>query len=271
MPDYQVTFIFDLPGHGFSESYWKNFSSDSLDIAFDNALQLGLRRLYMCGEQTVLQAIRISDGELGGRTGRTFYVGQTGYTGKGSMASNVALNVLLSTANAQHSKMVQFRGCWDEVEVTGGAFDKSNVTFQNGFDSWRQWLLANGYGWRGIVSQQLFNVTTYVTDPSSVVMLTMSTPTGGLGSEGTRRKARFSKINVKSVINGPQIIRVGAGNTVFLAKPLAVGPFVSPGIMSVPSYITRAAASATIQRIGTRQAGAPLLRSRGRAPARPRT
>lgn len=270
MPDYQVTFIFDLPGHGFTESYWKNFSSDSLDTAYTNALELGQRRLFMCGEQTVLQGIRISDGETEGRVGKTFYVGQKGYADKGSMASALALNVLLSDSDAKHNKMVQFRGCWDEVELTGGAFDRGNTLFQSGFNSWKQYLLLHGYGWRSIFQSPQYTVLGYTSSEESVVLVELGEITAPLGAPGKLKRVRFSGINNKSRINGKQVIRVKDDFHVELAKPLALGDFVTGGFMYAPSYTIRAASSATIQRLGKRQAGAPLLRSRGRASAKPR-
>lgn len=271
MPVFAVTFIFDMPGHGFSETHYKDFSSGNLDAARDNALILGQKRQAMSGEQTTLQAIRIANAEDPGRVGKLYYVGLPGVTGKGSAASNVALNIATSTFDNQYTSQTQFRGFWDEVEQTGGAVNYGNAAFMLAFNAWAAYYVAQGYGWRSVFSTIERTVTGYAVDPdTSVVTVNHGGAANPFGAVGVRKVARFSKVNGKSRLNSVQVIYVTGENTVVLAKPLALGPFMTEGLIKVNSYTFRAAANASIQRVGKRQAGAPLLRSRGRRPVQPR-
>jgi len=271
VPIFAITYIFDIPGHGFSETHYKSFTSDNLDSARDVAVELGQRRMAMAGEQCVLQAIRISNAEDPGRVGKTYYQGIVGVTGKGCMASNVALNIITGNFNNTANSLTQFRGCWDEVELNGGAFDRGNTAFITAFNSWAQYFIQQGFGWRSISATTSRVVTNYIINPTTmIVTVTHDGAALPFGGVGVRKTARFSKVNGKSKLNGTQVIVVVGDNTVSLVKPLALAPFQTPGTINVNAYTFIAAQNATIQRIGKRQAGAPLLRAPGRQPARPR-
>lgn len=270
MPLFDCTFIWDMPGHGFSATLRKDFPSQNLDAAQDVAFELARRWQGMAGEQTVFQAVRISDAETEGRHGKTYYRSLPGVTGKGSAASNVALNIVLSTFNNQENKIIQFRGFWDDIEVTGGAVDRGNAAFNTAFASWIQYIQQQQFGWRGVSANTIRNVTSYTTNANSIVTLTHDGAPFPFGVMDVRKRARLTGINVKSVLNGEQIIRVSGENTVTLVKPIAAGPFISPGRITVSAFTFRVAQNGVIGRIGKRQAGAPLLRSRGRSPVRAR-
>lgn len=271
MPRYQITYIFDMPGHGFTESWWVDRDETNLDQIRDIARTVAEARMRLAGDDCTLQAIRISNGSEAGRVGKTYYNPIEGQSGKGSMASNVAMNAQFGTINNDYQKLVQLRGGWDEWEGEGGALLKSDEQLIARFTSYVSALRGAGFGWRSIVSRLEFPITNYVVSAEQVVTLTLDGSTSGIGATNTRRVARVSKLNGKSVLNGAQVIRVSGPNTVDLVKPTAAGDFKSPGVLVVPSYTVRQIANGELQRLGTRQAGAPLLRSRGRASARPRT
>lgn len=270
MSVYATTFIFDIPGHGFSEEHFIDFQSDNILDQFTIAAELGRRRMLFAGAQCILQGVRISNADVEGRVGTTQYIGIPGVTGKGCAASNVALNCLRATTNNVYTAQTQFRGFWDELEVTGGAVDRTNVDFANAFNSWAQYYVQQGFGWRGQTGPgQKFNVVNYVVSDTGVVRLTLGESIAGLGSAGTRKYVRFSQINGgKSQLNGEQVVRIVDGFTVEMTSQMAVLPFILAGVMRVPTFTLRRAANVAIQRIGKRQAGAPLLRSRGRSPKR---
>jgi hypothetical protein len=270
VPNYQVTYIFDLPGHGFTESWWVTDSRTNLDELRDTAMTVARARMGLASEQCTLQAIRISNGAEDGKIGKTYYEPLGGVAGKGGMASNVAINCQFGTQNNDYQKLVQIRGAWDEWEVTGGALDKGNPQLRSAFGTYVAAIQQARYGWRSIVSRQTFDITNYEVVDGSYVVLQLAQVTTPLGAVGNRRVARISKLNTKSVLNGEQVIRVSGLNTVTLEKPTAAGPFVAPGQLIVPSYGYRVSANGSLQRLGKRQAGAPLLRSPGRRSARAR-
>jgi len=272
VPELRVTFIFNMGQYSWTESWWKNFSSPNFDSARDICIPLAQKRAVMLGENASIVAIRISNAEDVGRQGKTYYVEINGLTAQGCTAPAVALNISVGDQNNENQKLVQFRGFWDSYELGGGLVNRGDADFLGAFNSWKAYLFAQSFGWRGIVSQQQFTITTYTVSSAGKVVLTTGEPMiPGLGAPGVKRKGRISGLNGKSVLNGQQIIRVLDANTAELTKPTAATAFISQGTLTVPAYTLRVATNALIQRVGKRQAGRPLLVSRGRRPARPRT
>ena len=271
MARYQITFIFDMPAHGFTESWWLESDLTNLDQIRDLAVPVAKARMGLAGDDCTMQAIRISNGIEDGRVGKTYYLAREGEQGKGCMASNVAMNAQFGTQQNDFQKLVQLRGGWDEWEAEGGSLLKSDSNLMSRFNTYLSSLIQSGFGWRSIVSRQTFPITGYEVSADSIVTLQLDGNTSGIGSPGTRKAARISKLNGKSVLNGQQVIRVASSTTVVLEKPTAAGAFTAPGELVVPSYTIRQVRNGELQRLGQRQAGAPLLRSAGRRSARPRT
>lgn len=278
MPDLMYTFIFDMPGHGFTETHWRqNTDQESFPQTVAIGIELARRRQAMSGNETVFQALRVSNGELEGRGGHTEFQAILGNPTKGSAASNVALNVRIGTANNAQEKTTQFRGFWDDEEITGGALRRSPA-FINAFQSWAQYFAANNFGWRGIVSEQQFPITNYTVSDAGIITLTVTGALAGVMPLNKTKSVRISGLNSgKSQINGEQVgIYTGAGtapgtSTVILKFPKASLAFTGIGFLHVPAFTFRDASTITLGRLGKRQAGAPLLRSRGRSPKRIRT
>ena len=270
MPKYAITFIFSLQRHGFTETWWKNTDSQTLDNLFDDAKVVAEQRMKLAGKQTELQAIRISNGDDPGRVGKTYYNPLLGNQNLDSAASNVALNCQFATVDNAYQKLVQIRGFPDDWETGGGAPFNGDGALQAAFDSYRNAILLKQFGWRSINARQRFRITGYTTTAQGIVKLAVEEPTAPVGGIGTQKPVRISGLNVKSVLNGEQVVIVTGANEFTVLKPIAVGPFVSQGSLVVPSYTVRVAANGTIQRIGKRQAGAPLLQSRGRGRVRQR-
>jgi hypothetical protein len=272
MPRWQVTYIFDIPGHGFTESYYTNDQSNNPDVPYVRALRVGRVRMGVAGGECLLAAIRISNADDPGRVGKTYHQPIFGDKTFQCSASNVAFNCQLFTADSQFAKIVQVRGCPDVWENAGGAIDKENELVKSRFQAWFNALVQEGFGWRGIVSQQQFDVTGYTRDAQDRVKLAVKQPTAPVGAIGLQKSVRLSKINGgKSVLNGTQVVAITGDNEFTIVKPIAAGPFTFPGKLLVPSYTVRVIASGLLQRLGQRQAGAPLLRSRGRGPVKQRT
>lgn len=275
MPDLQYTFIFDMPGHGFTETHWRSApEGETLLQSFAVGQELGRRRQGMSGEETILQAVRIANGELAGRVGTSQYNSVAGVSGKGSAASNVAMNILIATTNNTHTKQTQFRGFWDDEEITGGAPLKS-AAFVSAFNSWASYFVAQSFGWRGQSADTQFTVVGYTTAASGITSLQIEGDVTGSLPLNRPKSVLLSGINSgRSQLNGEQVVifkGVAGGVSVVDTKfPIATTPFNQEGVMHVFSYTFRDADACSIQRIGKRQAGAPLLRSRGRGPKRTR-
>jgi hypothetical protein len=270
----QYTFIFDMPGHGFTETHWRDIPvGESLEQSFAVGYELARRRQVCSGAETVLQGIRISNAELDGRIGTSQLNAVPGNAQFGSAASNVALNLLVGDTNNEHTKTTQWRGFWDQEEVTGGALLRSSA-FLNAFNSWAQYFVAQSFGWRGISATQSFPITNYTVSAAGVVTLTVAGNLAGILPLNKPRSVTISGVNGgRTQLKGEQVVILtapGADSSVVLKFPMALVPFSGIGFINVHSYTFRDAAAVSMQRIGTRQAGAPLLRSRGRSGKRTR-
>lgn len=273
--DWEVTFIFDMPGHGFTETHWRRSTAEeTLEQFFAVAQELGRRRQGMSGEQTILQGVRISNAQQDGRVGTTQLNSVLGTTGKGSAASNVAMNILCADAGNLHTKTTQFRGFWDDEEVTGGAVLRSQP-FITAFNSWQQYYVANDFGWYGVATTTQYPIIGYTVTDAGMVLLQVSNVGQPSLPLNKPKSISISGLNAgRSQLNGEKVVILLGPDTgpntwkVALKFPQAAIPFSQIGFLNVKSYTFRNAAAASIQRMGKRQAGAPLLRSRGRSPKR---
>ncbi len=271
---FQYTYIFDMPGHGFTETHWRvGPESETLLQAFAVAQELGRRRQVMSGKQTILQGVRISNSSLEGRRGTTQQEGVLGNQSQDTAASNVALNVEIATADNKEAKQTQMRGIWDIIEVTGGALDKVPA-FVNAFNSWAQYFAANNFGWYGQNAQVAkLPIIGYADSPQGVVTLQVQGDLTGKLAINEPRQVRITGVNGgKSQLNGEQVViftGVQAGvSQVLLKFPMALTAFSQIGFLIVNNFTFRPGVNVAMKRIGNRQAGAPLLRSRGRSPKR---
>lgn len=272
MADLQYTFIYDMPGHGFTETHWRQSNpAETFPQSLTIGVELARRRQAMSGKETTFQALRIGNGELEGRGGHLHYNGILGNQDHESESSATALNIRIGTANNAQEKTTQFRGFWDSEEVTGGAVLKS-APFTNAFQSWAQYFVANAFGWRGVVSETQFPISNYSVNSAGIVTMTVIGALAGVMPLNKTKTVRISGVNSgKSQLNGEQVaIYTGASVTpgsseVVLKFPKAVLAFAGIGFLNVQSFTFRAAATIEMGRLGKRQAGAPLLRSRGRS------
>lgn len=277
MPRYKGTFIFDMPKHGFTESWYVNNSSSNLDTVRDRFAIVASKRALLMGDGCTMQAVRISNDDEPGRVGKTYALIKTGNSENGAMASNVAINCIFGTEDNNFQKLVQVRGGWDNWEGNGGALIAEGE-LQSRFNAWKAALIAEQFGFKSIASRATFQVTGYTVSPQGRVIITVvhanapgTTALTAIGPVGTTKAMRFSKVNGKSRLNGVQVAVVTSATTLELVKPLGLTEFVTPGRVEVPSFTVRQVANGDLQRLGNRQAGAPLLASVGRRSALPRT
>jgi hypothetical protein len=248
-----------------------------LDVVRDVAVKVAKQRVKLCSQNCNIKAIRIANGDEPERVGRTYsdevLVGTQPEAG---MASNVAVNCQFGTEDNRKQKLVQLRGCPDSWESNGGQLLVDLQPLKTAFASWRAMLIDQKFGWRGITSRVPFVVSNYTVTGAGTVTVTVAPPNEqvslltAIGPVGTRKTVLFKRVNGRSILNGSQVAIVLSATTLQLVYPLALIPFQSAGIVEVPTMGIHLVANGTVQRLGKRQAGAPLLQSVGRRSARPR-
>jgi hypothetical protein len=263
MPELKCVLIFQGSGYGWTEAYWKEFSSENFDAARDIVVVLAQRRAALCGSNTIIEAIRISNGEDIGRKGKTYYGGWTGDPNFPPASASDAVNVELRTVNNTEGKLVQMRGLRDEFLI-GPAVNRGDPTFVTLFNSYAEYIVSQGFGWRGVFAEQSFRITGYTVSATGQVTFVTPDSEAYQYPLGKKRKVRIRQLNGKSKLNGAQIVRRKSATLWELAKPTAAVAFVSEGEMILQTYAFRKASNVSVQRVGRRPAGSPLLRSVGR-------
>ncbi len=269
------TWFFQQGAKGWTESLWREQVDGNLGSAFTIAFNAGLKRALLLGSSGQIKAIRVSieRTDLGVPvTGDSFlqYVGLAGTSTETSEDSDTSLQVIMRNAGATKHKFIFLRGIWDNIVAAGGNYLPSYGIWASLLNSWIAFLLSNGYGWAGVDPLTRTPVINYDQNLPSARVLVTAQAAAFVGPFNVPIKVRFQGINVKSVLNGPQLVTPLTSTTCELVKPLAVVPFVSNGFVQTYTAAVRTASTIDAQKIVQRKSGAPLLESRGRQPVRGR-
>lgn len=277
MPAYvKATWIFEQGNRGWTESLLYPQNSDDISLALNAAILLGQKRAKLLGSAGKIKAIRVSleknlAGVMIAGDALLNYVNIQGYASELSDAPDTCLLVTFRTLNGTKRKQMFMRGIWDQVVSFGGQYLPTYGNWQSFFNSWMAQLITSGWGWWGNDVVSSARLTSY--SPNTPTMLVQITADADifLPPFNIKGKVRITGVNGKSVLNGTQIIESRDATHCDLVKPLAVGPFVSPGKIAVYGPVFRATSDVQASRIIERKAGSPLLESRGRQRARART
>jgi hypothetical protein len=282
----KATWIFSGPDHGFTESLFFQWPTGDLVAASDFVYnQVTTKRRPLLGAQHSIKAQRVSvefsDAGLPVRNdSRLVKFFLPGTAAQASAPNNVSLQVQFADSTSRRKKLMFMGGMWRSINPADDILDTSAGAFLSFFNTWKTSLISNGFGWIGTTDKRRAAVTNYTSTPAEVVTVTYAGAPITWPATDRPIPVTFSGINVHSVLNGPQVITPSGANTVTLLKPIATGPFVSPGWINynIKSFISLAspgngAATGTVeaQNPMTRERGRPLLVSVGRARAKART
>ena len=284
------TWIFGGPQHGWQERlYWQQ-SDPSLTVATQLADSVATRRANLLGREFYVKGTRVklvsqdntTFGNFGSRLSR---VRRDGYPSKSGAQIDVTLLLSFYNNGSTLRKSLFLGGIWDDIEVDGGQFVRSDPQWQSFYNTWVDFIktqlgttvaFADGVaaaGWLHGSKSIPYSVTNYLADENQFITMTLAgAPFTGM--EGRRMSVRFSKMDglTKSVLNGLQAVQVLSANTCKLLRPIAAKPF--PGVVGqMVMYTFGLVQAPTInpEAIRTRERGRPLLVSAGRAPNRART
>lgn len=280
MPLMKHTFIFQLARHGFTESWYRNAQAADPNPELAIARQYADARAPLLGAGAQMIAIRISNFDnkkqkaltvLENRFGNV-QIGQNGQFLHPAAASNVALNMMATSANFEQEKVIQLRGIWDDFETQGGGFNPGDPIYIPLIQAWGAKVVQLGYGWRGSTSVFKIPFSGYTEAANHIVTFTFAEDFFTQAQVDARANlpVRISDCASSPNLNGPLVVFPVDKRTAQTIRPIATNPFVVGGKMQRNVVSFQAASGLRIQRIGNRQAGAPLLQSRGRGPVRVR-
>jgi len=277
----RTTWIIQIARHSFSETWYRQASSADPSLEFEVAKEYAAARAAILGHGCVIYGIRISNDDDKRQKAYLRYVDYQGNqeTDEGgnfiheSAASNVALNMLFNNLGQTQEKLIQLRGIWDDVETGGGAVVLTPA-YTALVQAYGAKVVQKAYGWKYTTTTPKSPITTWTTFANGTVGFALGA--GFFTVDQVNAKAhvpvRISACNASPNMNGPlTVIVVDDANCVTL-KPLAARPPIVGfnGFMSRSTKTFTAATGGRIQRLGKRQAGAPLLQSVGRGPVRKR-
>lgn len=241
--------------------------------------QLCVARAQMLGQQAYIKAYRAQvveavDGSKvkfqGDTVQRTLFPGSTG-----EPCAQADLSLLVDCVNATVTKhkQIYLGGIWDSISQNFGAY-VPNPTFETAFTNWTSKIVQFGYGWPSRTPSIKFVLSNYVMDADGYVTITCAGLPFNAITQTTPFKVGISSlpsIGGRSVLNGDIMVTKIDASTCKTAKPIAVTPFTSFGYLVTYTTNFQAIAVTGIEKVVSRERGAPLLESPGRRKARPRT
>jgi hypothetical protein len=278
---YKFTFISQIQRHSFSESWYHEASNTNLNALVPKAREYCQARALMLGAPCYIYAFRISD--VSSVVDRALLIYETflgiqtkdsnGNFIHGAAASNVALNALFQNADGSKEKLIQLRGIWDDVEFEGGAFRAGEAEFQTVFINYAVKVRQLGFGWLAKSGASIVSpLASYAIQANGVLRFSFSGGFFNLAQTpvGTHVPIRLRGMVDSKNLNGPITVVVTGADSADTLKPIAARPWISSGQAVRNNTSPVVADSGRIQRIGKRQAGAPLLQSVGRSSNRAR-
>jgi len=274
MARYKITFFIQIQRHSFTESWSYEAVNQSVNDIVPLCRTYCQARALTLGAPCYIYAYRISD--LSDAVDRSLLVYETflgvqtkdqaGNFVYGAAASNVALNCLFQNANGTKEKTIQMRGIWDAIEVEGGAALQTNPEWQTVWTNWANKVVQLKFGWLGKSGQTVSNLASYAIKDNGVLDFQFVPGFFNLQETpiGTHVPIRLRGMVDSPNLNGPLTVIIQAADRALSLKPIAAFPWISSGQAVRNTQSFYAAASARIQRLGKRQAGAPLLQSVGR-------
>lgn len=278
---HKVTFFFRGKGKGWTESLWYASSNGSYEQTMGQAKVIARARAELLGKECEIHAIRVStegtgpDAELEyvtyKQTGEA--VGKIGDAVKlkrGTAQPDVALLVRFANAARTQHKFVFVRGIWDEVENDYGVYTP-NETWERALNDWMDTLRLTSWGWWGVATKKKERLTGVVRNANDTATFTFANNLFDGITAGKRVSVRVSGVNGgKSNLNATHIVQVLSASEARTEKALAVSNLNVGGFGAIQTkgYIDIEFAKA--QKIVTRECGAPLLESPGRAKAKAR-
>lgn len=261
----KVTLIFEQGGYGWTESYFLPAPSSDLQAEFAKGVTLASKRIKLCGKQTTLPFVKVSNEDVK----RDVLVSGANFQGKLTEDSDAPDTALLCNRFGSTPAVrspIFLRGVWDSIIVTGGQFDQTNAQFVTVFNSWRSYLIGNGWGFlaRDPAISGTSGVATVTSNGNGTV--TVTTEDGifvGLPT-GSKIKAFIAGVQGAASINGQSVWTVNSGASITSVNRIPMFPYTTGGQVTYRGLKFYAITAISPVRIAERKVGRPLFHSVGR-------
>lgn len=264
MPKIRATLFFSQKGYGWTETGWFDGASTDLNTYFGKIDALAQKRIKLCGNNTFLPYLRWSQEGVFRDVALWAYPGSglQGGTGKDSDAPTTALLLNLRNSTATRRKNVYLRGVWDEGVIAGGVYSPTPayVALMNDYIAQ---LVADGWGWLGVNTTTLQNISGVTQQPSGLVQLTFA---GNLfpGPFPAQFTVNISGVQGAAQVNGVQRVIASSATICETKNRISIFPWTAGGRGRLNTQDLITIAGGTVRRVVERKAGRPSYLSRGR-------
>lgn len=272
---YKHTFIFSAPRKGWTESFYTQPTSTTVQLQMNLARQVAISRSYMLADGITVQAYRVQQVEngAGAPVKRIGDLQQSEpFAGDKGPAAQVDLCVLfdMATQAKDFHRAAYAGGIPDAISADGGGYQPTPAWVA----AWQDWgakMVAAGYGWLSRVPSETAYPIASITQLDSGLVNYTFTGDPFAGASALPVRVRFSGIQTavgKSNLNGDLSVIPTGANTAQSVGPVAVLPYLGGGVMRTFTKAFRQIDSIYPEKVVTRERGSPLLQSRGRRRAR---
>lgn len=280
MPVWKCDLIFEASGRGWRETYYRQFPGSTFGSTIDTVTTLATKRAALMGAPCVIKAFEIQDPLTAGKQGQTFYLNppktanqEAGADGASSPGSSINVRWIVNVGNL--TRMTSMRGVWDSAITNFNQLNSPGYAlWWANFLTYRTYVLQQGYGWLNVprAAEAAGVVYDYDLDPLRPHFVFPSAFFAA-PQVNTDVLVRFSKFNNSdSPLNRELICTVNSTTACTAALPIAAGPMLNPGrAIRYGTPIFNAADNVTVDRVGRRNPGAPLLYTPGRRSNRARS
>lgn len=271
LPVTKATLSFVQGVYGWTESYYLNTVSDSLQPELAKAQALAAKRAPMSGEQTRIQAIKVSREDIA----RDVLIAEAAYSGtigKPSDAPDTAILTKRFASTPAANAPIYLRGIWDELVKDGGQLDLGNAPWLTLYNAWKGLLTTTVNGWGFLAKDPAESGSSAIQSVSNSVMgnIHYTLDVGIFTTLDVGEKVKIFVSGVKGALsaNGSFIGVVKGINTIDTEARVPIFPYQGGGKLSYTVLKFYPIGATQLQRVVERKAGRPLYVSRGRAPAR---
>lgn len=271
MPNvFKSTLFFEGPGHGWTETYWQQLTSNDYQTASDTLMGFAQVRRTLLGQDCKIKAYRVSLEDVK-QDALLVYRNFNGIKQEPSAEQDLAILFTLKNATLAKSKNVFLRGFWDSVESDAGDYKRNLAGWKANMDAFKALFNPGGvWGWWGITAKVQAPIQRYIQLIDQRLEFQWVNNFFPAPLIGKRVQVRFTGINGKSNLNGLQVLDVVSEKIATTYLPISSVPYTFGGVSTLYTKDFIQATRGDDKRITTRKVGAPLLESHGRVKARPR-
>jgi len=273
---YSQTLIFEGPGHGATEKWYFQTTTDDVGAAASAVVPILDFRAALLGKQWILKAQRVSllENDAGDKIVRRSDLKEfvkPGNLSQKNTESEISLQCTAADITKRFRKLVAMVGPWNAIFPSADVFEAVPVWLTK-FVSWRDQMIALNMGWLSVSEDNpdTYDVIGYTFNP--VTGITTYEFGEDVPWDAINRKQRVSIefSEQRSPLDGVQLVVPSTARFAKTLKPRPAFPFVQPGVMRLlePTFIGLKPNS--IGPTGTIDPHKPVERKRGKSLLEPR-